>query len=226
MVSYGDEKGACEMIFSYGFLEDGSTTAYDLFLDLQLPNDDPLGRAKKAVSTCAPGVRLIVDPQGVRWEGDYVYLICVNEEDGLQFELVQTTDGEQELQVLWQGQDLSDTSKLKALLQSNPLWHVYNLRAVSIIQVRVEQQLQRLYSTAEVEKRGPKEDTGIREGPWKLAMKLRELETELLEQAYADFEDMVRSKWISGSLILIMDVLDIATIVSRLTKMGASRRTS
>ncbi len=226
MVSYGDEKGACEMIFSYGFLEDGSTTAYDLFLDLELPNDDPLGGPKKAVSTCAPGVRLIGDPQGVRWEGDYVYLICVNEEDGLKFELVQTTDGEQELQVLWQGQDLSDTSKLKALLQANPLWHVYNLRAVYIIQVRIDQQLQRLYGTAEVENRDLKEGTGIREGPWKLAMKLRELETGFLEQAYADFEEMVRTKCISGSSTLIMDVLDIATIVSRLTKMAACRRTS
>ncbi|KAL8688660.1 MAG: hypothetical protein Q9224_004825, partial [Gallowayella concinna] len=45
-ITYGDEKGACEMLFSYGFIEDTMTSARELFLDLDIPDDDPLKVAK------------------------------------------------------------------------------------------------------------------------------------------------------------------------------------
>ncbi|KKY21436.1 putative set domain protein [Phaeomoniella chlamydospora] len=57
-ISYGDEKGASEMLYSYGFLEEGMTGARQLFLDLDMMEDDPLAIVKKRVCDCAPGVRL------------------------------------------------------------------------------------------------------------------------------------------------------------------------
>ena len=39
-ITYGDEKGACEMLFSYGFIESSMVSARELFLDLEIPDDD------------------------------------------------------------------------------------------------------------------------------------------------------------------------------------------
>ena len=36
------------MLFSYGFIEDTMISAKELFLDLDIPDDDPLKPAKKA----------------------------------------------------------------------------------------------------------------------------------------------------------------------------------
>ncbi|KAI4772218.1 SET domain-containing protein, partial [Aureobasidium sp. EXF-8845] len=39
-ITYGDDKGACEMLFSYGFIEEEMQSARELFLDLSIPGDD------------------------------------------------------------------------------------------------------------------------------------------------------------------------------------------
>ena len=168
-------------------------SAKDMFLDLDIPNDDPLKPAKKAVSNCPPGIRLTSEPEGIQWDGEYVWIMCVNEEDGLHFKVAQTIDGEKELHVSWKDQDLRDTSKLKGFLQTDALWDVYELRAISIIQDRVEQQLLTLHSTETLHEIEEGEDTDVRDGPWTLSMKLRELEMELLEQAFAHFNNQVRT---------------------------------
>jgi hypothetical protein len=46
-ITYGDDKGACEMLFSYGFIEDEMQSARELFLDLSIPGDDPLGQDRR-----------------------------------------------------------------------------------------------------------------------------------------------------------------------------------
>jgi hypothetical protein len=80
--SYGDDKGACENIFSYGFLEDSMASANVVFLDLDIPDDDPLRPAKIYVCNAAPGVRLVDKKDNIEWESDFVWLVVVNEEDG------------------------------------------------------------------------------------------------------------------------------------------------
>ena len=100
-------KGACEMLFSYGFIEDGVDSARDILLGLDIPADDPLRQAKKAVTKDPPGVRLIDDEEGLKWESEYVWLICVNEEDGLELQYLQSVTGDRELQASWKGQALS-----------------------------------------------------------------------------------------------------------------------
>ncbi len=70
-ITYGDEKGACEMLFSYGFIEPTMNSARELFLDLEIPNDDPLRLAKKAVAQSAPGFRLFLHDDSMDWESSF-----------------------------------------------------------------------------------------------------------------------------------------------------------
>ncbi|KAL1619888.1 hypothetical protein SLS54_006487 [Diplodia seriata] len=195
-ITYGDKKGACEMLFSYGFIEDSMTSAQELFLDLEIPNDDPLKRAKLHINTAAPGFRLFDSadaeaPAGsTGWQSDFVWLVVVNEEDGLEFEVAQTTDGGRELRVYWDGAVLEEPDKLTDKLKTHQLWNVYRLRAVSLIQDRVEAQLRLLYSTDPEVKTAQRGDgIGIRERMWSLTTRLRDLERDLLERAYGDLEE-------------------------------------
>lgn len=68
--------------------------------------------------------------------------MCVNEEDGLSFELVQTIDGSRELRLRWKDQNITDEpDRLEALLRAEPLWEVFYLQAVSTVQERVAMQM-------------------------------------------------------------------------------------
>lgn len=190
-ITYGDEKGACEMIFSYGFLEEGLSSARDIFLDLDIPNDDPLRQGKKMVSGSAPGVRLYQTNSDLHWESDFIWLICVNEEDGLRLQVAQTTAGEHELQQFWRDAPMSSNTRLEDVLKRDEGWDLFHLRAVSILQSRVEQQLQILYGNNE-DIMSKSKSAKIRNRPRSLALGLRDLEGELLEQFYEHFEQEVR----------------------------------
>lgn len=189
-ITYGDEKGACEMLFSYGFIEPSMSSARELYLDLDIPSDDPLKLVKKAIATCAPGFRLFTNGQSVGWEGPFVWLICVNEEDGLEFRLLQTNDGDRELQLFWKGAEIDNVSRLDSLLQSEPLWEVFKLRAITILQARVEVQLMSLHHD---QSRSCVADDGIEANLSLVITRLRELEGLLMMRAYDDFELQVFS---------------------------------
>ena len=191
-ITYGDAKGACEMIFSYGFIEDSMTTAKELFLGLSMPEDDPLAKAKLAVADTAPGFKIVESGEAVQWEGDYIWLICVNEEDGLQFAIAQTVDGEQELKAFWQDEPMPAIDQFRAVLEHDQKWPIYQLRAVNILQDRVAQQLESLYGSDEEVSNTPHgTGTNVRDRPFQLATKLRSLEADLLEKMYASLDDQV-----------------------------------
>ncbi|KAF2424909.1 hypothetical protein EJ08DRAFT_652230 [Tothia fuscella] len=175
-------------MFSYGFLEEGVSSARELFLDLQIPNDDPLALAKKRVSTSAPGIKIYEDGDEVQWYSDFLYLVCVNEEDGLDFRLLQTNDGDREIQAQWKGSDLHDPSKLQEVLQKDTMWEVFQLRAIALVQQRVEEQLQLLVDTTDVVILETGNDRPVRDGPRHLATQLRKLERTLLEKAFKNLE--------------------------------------
>lgn len=179
------------MIFSYGFLEQDMVTAKELFLDLDIPDDDPLKFAKKAVSRSAPGFRLFSTGGATSWEGDFIWLICVNEEDGLDFQVKQTNDGRKELEVHWRDGVLADIGCLKELLTRNPLWPVFQLRAIAILQDRVQLQLSTLNATEE-QAQSARDSPDVSLDVWKTALRLRELEWGLLSKADQDFEQVVR----------------------------------
>lgn len=193
-ITYGDEKGACEMLFSYGFIEDNMVTARELFLDLDIPDDDPLKLAKKAVSNSAPGFRLFSQADSsTSWEGPFVWLLCINEEDGLQFQLSQTIDGERELKIYWDGLEISDVSAFGQILEAHALWDIFRLRMVTVLQGRVASQLLSLESSktrlGDIQQSSYEHvDTNVS----RYALRLRFLEETVLLRAYQDFDDQVR----------------------------------
>jgi hypothetical protein len=184
------------MIFSYGFLEYAMTSAKEMFLDLQPSEHDPLGMAKTRVSTAAPGVKLSEKPleandlDGVEWYSEFIWLVCVNEEDGLEFRVLQSNDGGRELKTYWKEKELKDTSELKGLLEQDLLWDVFQLRAVVLIQQRIEEQLHVLLETNN-QITSTYKDEGIRQRPRDLALRLRDLESKLLEKAHRSLDDEV-----------------------------------
>jgi hypothetical protein len=193
-ISYGDEKGACEMLFSYGFLDVGMETAETLFLSLVLPEGDLMRAAKMETADCAPGFKLIDAGDGeVDWKGDFVWLLCVGEEDGLHFDVARTVDGEEEIQGFFKEHELTGgAAELYRLLGQSDMFDVYRLRAVIILQQRVFDQMQVLYASQEDMEEVPHGDgTEVRQQAYDQAMKLRRLEFELMERAYEDFEKQV-----------------------------------
>ena len=195
-ITYGDEKGACEMLFSYGFLEESMTFANELYLDLDIPHDDPLKTAKKHVSKAAPGFRLFNGDNAVGWEGPFVWLLCVNEEDGLEFKLIQSNDGEREIGVFWNENELTDGS-LESLLQKDPRWEIFQLRAAVVLRDRIAQQLSAL-ETNQIDYR--KVPFAIDEYAQRsrAATKLRDLEGTLLLEAHEMFAQEVDQMTHSG----------------------------
>lgn len=188
-IRYGDDKGACETIFSYGFIEDTMASAKVLFLDLPVPRDDPLGPAKQAISNAAPGF-LFRDKDGrIEWESDYVWLVLVNEEDGLGLKLKQTIDGSIEIEAAWKENELNDPSKLHGLLQEEPLWDIYQARAVELLLDRTGRQIETLGSVVGE----PAPEEAGREGPRGLASRLRSLELDMLRHAWDMLNDQVRT---------------------------------
>lgn len=189
-ITYGDEKGACEMLFSYGFIDSTMASARELFLDLRIPDDDPLKLAKKAICRSAPGFRLFADGDSIGWEGAFIWLIIVNEEDGLEFRILQDADGEKELQASWKGEVISDMSKVQTLIEKESMWDVFQLRAVTILQERIEQQLLRLErSKAHI---GEHLNTKTMDNDARSsALRLRDLEESLMLHAYESLESKV-----------------------------------
>ncbi|EEH09432.1 SET domain-containing protein [Histoplasma capsulatum G186AR] len=191
-ITYGDEKGASEMVFSYGFLDSSSTNARQLFLDLDIPADDPLRPAKIAVCNTTPGFRLFIAPGSdvTDWESSFVWWCCVNEEDGLEFRVVQSNQGERELKVSWKGTNVTSSESLLDQLKADRMWGVFQLRAVVILQDRMQGQLAQLRSNDEYVQRWLEYVDGrvIRQSVWQTALKLRTLEGELLEAGLRDIE--------------------------------------
>lgn len=187
-ITYGDGKGACEMLFSYGFIEEGTSTAGELYLDVDIPDDDPLKLAKKSASRSPPGFRLFKNEESLDWEGPFVWLLCVNEEDGLEFKLMQSNDGEREILLLWKGHEVDDMSVFQELLSKDKLWDIFQLRATTIVHSRLEQQLLRLRDSEQrVEELQGTGDLHFNHESY--AMELRDLEESLMLEAYEILED-------------------------------------
>lgn len=196
-ISYGDAKSAAEMLFSYGFIEPQTTHTSALILDLTVPDDDPLKEAKEAVATSAAAVRIswTADRRSTQWESFFVWLICVNEEDGLRFEVVRGADDRSMLTASWQGRDLTtDTDRLETLLHSDPRWPLYELRAIVTLLERVQGQQRRLDGSEALlvtHDAGPWPGASpgrVNDAILATARHLRSLECDLLDHCRRDLE--------------------------------------
>lgn len=201
-ISYGEAKSAAEMLFSYGFIDgEGATRELRLHLD-PLP-DDPLAKAKIAVLKARPTLRLSLksgdlgEGREVRWECPSIELLCLNEEDGLSFQLAQDEAGERHLRLFWRGEDVTETEgELGALVQGCDLAEVLRLRAISLLQDRVEWQLARLKGSPSSPERPPTLEAS--QGRWEacleLASALKRVEREILERTAEVLEKEVREE--------------------------------
>ncbi|KAG7288692.1 hypothetical protein NEMBOFW57_005048 [Staphylotrichum longicolle] len=187
-ISYGEAKSAAEMLFSYGFI-DRASTADGLVLPLSPFPDDPLAKAKLVAFGEAPKIHVARDDGRdgpIRWRSAFAYLMCVNEEDGLEFRVLQQTDGGRQLRVFWQDEDVTDrTSAFETLLRDHPLSALFGLRVATVVQECLQTQLERMQSTAP-----PDAASGeLREDCYRAALLLREIEMDILERAIEALEE-------------------------------------
>lgn len=194
------------MIFSYGFLEDERTDAKQLVLDIDIPDDDPLKIAKKLYCKKPPGMRLNTvsgSSETTTWDSSLVWWACINEEDGLDFKVLQATNGERELRAVWKEEELGNPDDLASRISIDPLWDVIQLRAVVLILERLETQLLALRATEKAVceiRREEKEDNlqaTFRPDIFRTVSKLQRLEGELLERGIEDLTRRVSMPTVS-----------------------------
>lgn len=226
-INYGLYKSSAELLFSYGFLNAHTSCQW---LSLPLPSSplDPLTPAKERILHSPPTVKLIdlPSPLSIAWLSAEIWLLITNAEDGLEFKVLQQTDGSQELVLYWrddtdveEGVLVDDMDTLRRCLEKSDLWEVFLLRAIVTLQQIVTDKLQQLDESEEIfttilesAKRSSTEgQTGtvehqgeMREGVVALARELRERERRLLTKSITWFEEekerLVKMEVIQGYL--------------------------
>ena len=195
-INYGQEKSAAEMLFSYGFIEPTSMTRNGLSLPLKLMDDDPLLKAKLHVFRRAPTLDIREDENGVpEWSAPFVHLMCLNEEDGLDFRILQQTDGSQDLRMYWQESDVTDVpGTFKDLVRGHELHKIFQLRSVSVVLEMVEEQLDRL----NIQETGSSVPEVVRAEALYAATELRNIEADLLKRTLEVLNNEVRISRLPG----------------------------
>jgi hypothetical protein len=199
------------MIFSYGFLDSATTEAREMCLNIDMPEDDPLSFAKKIFCQQNRGIRITSqgsEEQRFTWESPLVWIACVNEEDGLNFGLAQTTDGGRELDTTWKGQKIQSPDHLRELLAADPLWDIIQLRAAVLLLERLETQLSLLQQMEEVIANLRENEVALtsffRPEIFELISRFRVLEADLLEKAVEELikqvSDLMRPASEAGTL--------------------------
>ncbi|KAK1700467.1 SET domain-containing protein [Colletotrichum godetiae] len=190
-ISYGDAKSGAEMLFSYGFI-DPASAADRITLPLIPMEDDPLGKAKLHIFEGAPTVEFVRTNGSLSWKSPFAYFMCLNEEDGLSFRVLQDTGGSRELKLFWQDEDVTTTTMaFEQHIDGHPLAQIFRLRVVSVLGDLVASQLERLATGMSLEDL----DESLNEGGLvcgtciSAAATLREQETSLLEAAVKAIEE-------------------------------------
>lgn len=190
-ISYGSEKPAAEMLFSYGFIDSTSATK-SLRIPLRPLPDDPLGKAKFHAFQDATSVDIKEVDGKMTCTSPFAYLLILNEEDGLDFRILQDKDGGRELRTFWQDEDVTErTGSFDQLVSGHELSSVFRLRVNMVICQRLEEQLERLSSSAP----GGSDATSATEqedsSNATYARALRLIEKSVLEKAVVVLEDQV-----------------------------------
>jgi hypothetical protein len=187
-ISYGKDKPAAEMLFNYGFIDSSSTIqsmvlALDDMLEPQA-GVDPLLEAKLQVYNSAPTLELKVDEKGrCRWSAPFLYLLCVNEQDGLSFR-EEKHEEESSLKMLWRGRDITRRAGMFSIfINSQDIRQVVQFRTVSMVLGMVEKQLGRI----RVEQSRPEGE--VRGEVLQAALQLRSIETAILESSFRALTD-------------------------------------
>ncbi|KAI0102032.1 hypothetical protein GGR51DRAFT_301210 [Nemania sp. FL0031] len=184
-IDYGHDKSAAEMLFSYGFIDSTSPTR-SIVLPVESMDDDPLAKAKLYVFRSAPTLKITDSDTGVpQWDAPFIHLMCLNDEDGLRFKVLQETDGSQHLRMFWQDVDVTgEAGKIETLIKGHNLCQVFRLRAVTIVLGMVQQQLEALQIKDEESVLVEDERSHIHQA----ALRLRAAEQHLFEKILPSLE--------------------------------------
>ena len=208
-IDYGLGKGGAEMLFSYGFVDseddgvagEGSRRDDSMVLPLEPMEGDPLGKAKKAAFPGPATLKIKTSKEErLEWEASSAYLMVLNEEDGLEFKVLQQTDGStSSLRVFWRGEDVTDkTAEFEILILGLEMENVYRLRVVAFLGQRLVMQLQRLEDVEEYldldSERGM-----VRECCRVMAARLRRSERKMLREALQVLEEQVSGEHFSNT---------------------------
>lgn len=200
-ISYGDAKQASEMLFSYGFI-DSENIVDKVTLRLDPFPDDPLAKAKLHVFHGPPTLMLSrkgtesgKEASSAKWCSPFVWLMCLNEEDGLSFQLLQDTEGGRQLRLLWQGEDVTDRADdFETLIRHHELCQIFKLRAVAVLHEKVEEQLARINSGPSDDQLEPLQEAGLlRQDCITAAKMLKDVERNLLTSALEALDHEVSS---------------------------------
>ena len=194
-IMYGFERGAADSIFSYGFIEPGLYNAISIFLAIEPPANDPLALAKMAALDLEPGIKvsMLQSANRATWISGFVWAMCLNEEDGLNIQVVQTVEGKRELELSWKGTKIMGQEDLEMRLKADRLYNLFLLRGYSMVHERVETEVEartQLHFRPKQDKLPEGIDASSR--VWQLAEDLRRLEGLLLQKAVHDFYETVR----------------------------------
>ncbi|KAH7356897.1 hypothetical protein BKA65DRAFT_580014 [Rhexocercosporidium sp. MPI-PUGE-AT-0058] len=183
-ISYGASKTHAEMLFSYGFIDEKSI-AQGLTLSLEPVPDDPLGKAKVAAFSKPTTLQIFEKDGIVQWDSSFIYFMCLNEEDGLEFKVLQQNDGSLgQLKVFWQGSDVTDaTDNFDFLTSDHALKDVFKLRVIALLQDRIQQQLECLYESEDA-LQALGSTALVSQDRYRSALQLRKSETGILEEAF------------------------------------------
>jgi hypothetical protein len=191
-ISYG-EKPSAEMLFSYGFI-DSESTVEGLTLPLKVLPDDPLGKAKLHIFKGPPSLKLSRLGGEISWHSPFAYLMCLNEEDGLEFRVLQKEDGGRELKLFWQDEDVTTRADgFEDLIKDHSLCQIFRLRVVSVLHEVVSSHLMQLSSEISHEQLEPLRRAGlVRDDRLQTVEMLRGIESGVLESVAAALDEQVR----------------------------------
>ncbi|KAK6064734.1 SET domain-containing protein [Seiridium cupressi] len=191
-INYGKDKSAAEMLFSYGFVDSGSP-AKSLALPLAVMEDDPLAKAKLHVFGSAPNLKIEDTETGVpQWTAPFVYLMCLNEDDGIEFRVIQTVEGSRQLMLFWQEDDVTGgAGDFERLIAGHDLEPIFHLRAITVIFSQLEGHIEGLETP--LDRSGERSDPGFL-FPTEGVSQLRKAELDLMQRTLQALESQVRSR--------------------------------
>lgn len=207
-ITYGGDKSAAEILFSYGFIDTEDSKRH-LVLPVPTLDDDPLLRAKLYSFGGPPMAELWLEGDKALWKSPFAYFMCLNEEDGLEFRTLQEVSGARQLRVFWQEEDVTErVDDFEHLVADHPLGAVFRLRVVAVVEELAGTHLEGMKLAA-----ASAEDDMLREihgeprrGCALLAEALRDAESLVLDAVLAVLQEEVRAPLWSPSRASILHV--------------------
>ena len=201
-LSYGDEKSASEMLFSYGFVE--KTTLFEFLIghipqSVKMPAMVPNQDAKLMCWCKGFGIPMMTiggKKGNLELECPFVYFLLLEEKDGMEMNVIEGDAETHDFRALWQGMDITDKlDKLEIILKRNPLKEIFDIRAMFIYHALINHQMELMQEAEDFEAQFDLDDLPAEtQRIHKAASELRAIESTLIDSAMDIVQDWVSSE--------------------------------